>query len=292
MLPIVRESAWRCVTAQVSALAVLGAIGCGGGAPAQLAPVNAPKGSMRLDHSRPAFFRGNEHFRASVALLGIPAGELDASISESCDGSGRAIAAVMLATMRTSGVVRLLVRRDGSVSTRLDPTTASPVEQTMEVHDGGPVRRYRLKFSPGHLHFVFQKGDDAEQRGMRRVPGNDVPFDLQSTVVLLRSWRPEPGTVGHFNVALGRGVYAVEVVYRGATNLTLDDKARRAVWLEGLARELPRPGHALGEPRHMRMWFSDDADRLPLRIAADADYGTAEFTLEEHEKEPGSCARK
>lgn len=245
---------------------------------------------MQLDADRPAFLRGNEHFHASVALLGIPAGDLDATISEICEPNGHAKSAVMLATMRTSGVVRWLIRRDGNVSTRLDPITALPSEQTMEVHDGGPVRRYRLQFAPGSLRFKFQKGDGPEEQGVRQVPGNDVPFDLQSTVVLLRSWRPKPGTVGHFSVALGRAVWQVEVVYRGATTIKIDDRERKAVWLESVARELHLRDP--GEPRRMRIWFSDDDDRVPLRISADADYGSAEFTLEEHEREPGTCTMK
>jgi hypothetical protein len=114
----------------------------------------------------------------------------------------------------------------------------------------------------------------------RQTVGLEPPFDLNSLMIALRSWIVPVGTTVTADAIRSRFLWRTTVTMAGYEEVVTELGPIPAVRLEGESHRLGRDGtidpavHA----RRYRLWISDDADRVPLRVVAFTDYG--EVTME------------
>jgi hypothetical protein len=268
----------------VPALATLVACGCSSGSTVKLPAAKAPVELIRPDASNRAFL-SSERVTADFSVSGIDAGILDIRIEPTCNAGHEVLD--FTTAMRTTGVVRFFARRDGEATTRLNRTSGEPEKTSIWVDDGSERRRYEIRYRPGRFGYSYARPGRPMKRGNARVPGGVSAHDMQSAMLLLRSWRPEEDTRGFFFVVLGYRLWRADVVYRGIEVIEVGGVKRRSVRVEGVAHKLKKK--AEDKPRSFALWF-DEASRVPLKVVGEARFGTVEFELTAHEVSDGSTA--
>jgi hypothetical protein len=107
-------------------------------------------------------------------------------------------------------------------------------------------------------------------------------------MVLLRAWRPRLNETAYFHVVLGRRLWRVDVVSAGPQVIKTNGVARLTHRIDGAGARLWRPSDV--EPRRFSLWLSEDPERVPLRMVADASFGEVTMTLTEREVGRSRCA--
>ncbi|MCA9674909.1 MAG: DUF3108 domain-containing protein [Kofleriaceae bacterium] len=120
----------------------------------------------------------------------------------------------------------------------------------------------------------------------------DAPlFDMNSFLMVLRTWDPPEGTTATADIVRSRYVWRTQVTLAGYEDVVTELGTLPAVHLEGVSRRVRRdgtldPGVAA---RPYSLWISDDADRVPLVMVAHTDYGDVKMEIVEYR--PGSVPR-
>ena len=102
----------------------------------------------------------------------------------------------------------------------------------------------------------------------------------------LRGWRAAPGTRRTVFVVGGRRLWRIDVTYAGQDTIGSAIGNRRAIRLSG-ASYRARPDFSPETPRPTRtftVWLSDDADRVPLKVAAKTELGDVVMNLTEYNR--------
>lgn len=219
----------------------------------------------------------SERMLARFDLLGITAGTLESLSARDCP---QADGAIQLSTsLRTSGLVRLVRSVEAEARTLVEPAGASPSKSMLAVVDGGSETSYNIDFAPGSFHYVYKKAAADTREETTEVPDNVQAHDLQSAILLLRSWRPKVGDRGHFYVVSGRFLLRADMTFHGMDVVVVNGAPRPAVRVDGEAVRVSRDPDAAREKRKFQIWLSDDARHVPVRISAESKFGPIVFDL-------------
>lgn len=225
-----------------------------------------------------------EQLTAQVDLLGILLGSIDSRIC-SDEGSGK----VRLSTTMQSGPLVSLVKRIKSeAQTDLDATKLLPTESEYGFRDGKFLRHYKVRHLPGVFEHSYDNGGRRRRIGRQRVPEGAFPHDLHSAVVAIRNWRPRLGDKGTLYIVLGRRLWRVDLVARGAEVITIDKQPRVAFRVDGHAARLALPELPPIE-RDFGLWLSEGSERIPLRLVADSKLGEITILLRNRRTNADVC---
>jgi uncharacterized protein DUF3108 len=261
-----------CGRAVVAALGVLGALGASACGQAGLVEPEVPARASRLlaPASRPA---KSEVLRASVEAFGLEIATLESS-SCSTPGGG----ATIETEVDAAPLVRVIRRTSGEAKTELTSAGSAPTTSDYTFRDGDVVRHYQVDYRTGGYAYVYDNGGVQRRTGVNEVPDGAEPHDMHSSLLLLRAWRPRLEEKAYFYVVLGRRPWRVDVTSRGPEMIKLGEDPRLTNRIEGVAVRLgegPEPATS----KRFTLWLSEDADRVPLRMVADASFGSVTMTL-------------
>jgi hypothetical protein len=256
-------------------LALLFAIGCSSAA---ASPPETPTASTETSLSKPGSFEpylfGRERLTGQAVILGIPAADATISIDGDCQAASGPV--TILTSVRATGLFALLARSWLTMDTTLSPTLGLPDSGHTEIEIGKKHRKYTVAYGPGLYRYEYLRSDGPPINEAVPLPPGARAHDLHTAVLLLRSWRPLPGTKGEFLAVLGRRLWQVDLVFQGPDVAVMNDGPRPAVLIEGLARKLD--GNPRERPeRRFRVWVSDDVDRVPLRAVAESEFGNVQI---------------
>jgi len=212
-----------------------------------------------------------ERLQADVVLFGLPLGHLESSLCPGGDST------TIETHVEPAALVNALHRSGGDARTELAPLSPFPRWSDYNIQDGDLLRHYRVDHREGGFDYLYDNGGEATRTGQGSVPEGAFPHDLQSALVLLRAWRPRLGEVGYFYVVLGRRLWRTEVTYAGPQVLKTESVPRLTQRLDGVSVRLWQPSGV--EPRRFSLWLTEDPERLPLRMVADASFGQVTLTL-------------
>jgi hypothetical protein len=185
----------------------------------------------------------------------------------------------------SSGIAATLQRATMEMDTVLSADELRPVTDWADADVGGKLRRYDVRFGTDSYDYQYHRSSGPPVRERVRLPeGEGLLHDLHTGVLLLRTWRPRPGTVGHFAAVLGRHLWLTDVVFRGPDVVLQEDGPFPAVRLEGVTRKQHRDP-AQRETRHFELWFSDDPDRIPLRAKTESAFGDIWLEMTEYRRD-------
>jgi hypothetical protein len=194
----------------------------------------------------------------------------------------------MATRVKPSSLVKLVRRTGGSARTELAPESQAARTSEYEMNEGDLVRHYELEHHPGGFEYSYDNGGAARRNGRGTVPEGADPHDLQSAMLLLRSWRPRLGEEAHFYVVLGRRLWRVDVAAKGPEMIAPDGVPRLSHRIDGVAVRLWHSAEV--QPRHFSLWLSDEPARVPLRMVADASFGHVTMTLTSRSAPAGACS--
>jgi hypothetical protein len=189
--------------------------------------------------------------RAIVVQSGVQAGRMLSMVK---DVSDQFTSWIDVATGRP-----LLFRGEERAS------SSDPSKETVE------VRFHEL--ADGAVPVSVQRGAEPIKNETQTVGGG--LHDLNSFLVLMRSWDAAPGAQATVDVMRSRFAWRTQVAVGGYETVVTELGDMPCVRLDGVSRRLARGGglDAGSATRQYSMWISDDADRVPVLLVAHSDYG-------------------
>jgi hypothetical protein len=258
-------------------LALLAAVAC-----THDARLEVPQPNVRAQPIALSSAPGAAHpelLQADIALLGLPIAHLESSV---CPGRDFTTIATRV---EPAALINALHRSGGDARSEL--TGLAALRSDVHIQDGGLLRHYQTEHRAGSFDYQYDNGGEARRTGHGAVPEAAFPHDLQSALLLLRGWRPRLGETGFFYVVLGRRLWRTEVTYAGPQVLRTSGTPRLTHRLDGVSMRLWQPSEI--EPRRFSLWLSEDAERVPLRMVADASFGEVTLTLTGRRQSDVSC---
>lgn len=184
-------------------------------------------------------------------------------------------------------VVKVVRRTSGDARTEFDPETAGPTSSDYNLRDGDLLRHYRVEHEDGSFAYAYDNGGPGSRRGRDRVPEGAPAHDLHSAMLLLRSWRPRLGEAAYFYVVLGRRLWRVDVTAAGPEVIKTNGVPQLTHRIDGVGIRLWRPEKAAR--RSFSLWLLEGAERVPVRMVADASFGEVTMTLKERDVRGSRC---
>jgi len=271
-----------------SALVALVVAGCGGGHPAMpdtLVASTDPAVPVAGDPvARPPLATVGERMSYQVSLHGVALAELVIDVT-GLAAVGARDALVVEARVDTRSLASLVRPVHDRFTTWLDVGTGRPLQfhaQEGAAQDEHVLEETEARFAPGQFPVQLLRGDDAGLVETQVVRGE--PFDFAAFLIFLRSWEAPVGSELVSDIMRSRFMWRVRVVVGARGNLVTALGELPVVRFEGEGVRTLRDGAVdpTSDKRRFTIWISDDADRVPVKLAAHTDYGDVLLELADY----------
>ncbi|TMQ05543.1 MAG: DUF3108 domain-containing protein [Deltaproteobacteria bacterium] len=276
-------------------MAAIGGLLCGVGsgcAGVEATPLPAdPLSASRPPAATPEVgLNPGETMAFEVRLAGIVAGEAQLAVGELGDYQGHR-AVVVKSRAATAGAAALVKHIVDEATTVIDMATGRPLALETRVEQGNSITTATAQFTDNVADITYQRSDEKAPHRMRldfgraAVPGITV-HDAHSAMAQLRGWRATPGTTRTVFVVGGRRLWRIDVTYAGQDTVGSVLGNRRAIRFNGASFRARRDfSPETAQPsRTFTVWLSDDADRVPLKVAARTELGDLVMELSEYSR--------
>jgi hypothetical protein len=227
-----------------------------------------------------------ESMSYEIHLAGVLAGEAQLAVGEVGLVDGKR-AVVVHSRAATAGAVALIKKVVDEATTWIDVDTGRPIKLDTVIEMGDDKRvTAKATFEGTIADVVFKRSTETNEHRLRIDFGLQALHDTHSAMAHLRGWRATPGTSRSVFVVGGKRLWRVDMTYVGSETIGSALGNRKAVVLEGrslrarrnLTLESNRPS------RSFRVWLSDDADRVPLKVAAQTELGEIVMKLVDYQR--------
>lgn len=265
-------------------------VGCGG-APARMPETlvasrdaAAPPPSDEPAAASPIAAVG-EQMTYQVSLHGVSLAELAIDVTGIVP-IGNAAALVVEARVDTQALASLVSSVHDRFTTWIDVLTGRPLQ--FHAREAATVGASALEetiaqFAPGQYPVRLVVGSAAAGTEETQVV-RGTPFDFAAFLIFLRGWEAPAGSELTVDIMRSRFVWRVRIVVgkRGNLDTALGDLP--VVRFEGEGVRLMRDGTVdpTSDRRRFTIWISDDADRVPVKLAAHTDYGDVLLELTDY----------
>jgi hypothetical protein len=258
---------------------IVGLVGCAGAdaATAPQAPAVAPTQPSELG------FHPGETMAFEVQLAGVLVGEAQLAVGEIGAVADRRVVLVR-SRAATAGAAALVRNIVDEATTTIDAETGAPITVETNVEMGPKKTVASATFLPSHAVVKFQRMEDKQPHVFNVAYRGHTLHDAHSAMAQLRGWKAAPGTVRTVYVIGGRRLWRVDVKYVGEETIGSAMGNRRAVVYEGVSFRAKRDlvTETTKPSRTFRIWLSDDADRVPLKVVANTELGEVVMALTEY----------
>lgn len=217
-----------------------------------------------------------------VHLASVLVGEAQLAVGEIGIVDGRE-AVVVRSRASTAGAAALVRQISDESTTTLDVATRRPRSYEGRVVQG-PKRIVAGATFTGDLVKVHYQRNDGPVINLTIHAKGQSLHDAHSAMAQLRGWRATPGTTRQVWVVGGRRVWRVDVRYVGEETIGTAMGNRAAVVFEGSSYRARRDLTVESDKpsRTFRVWLSDDADRVPLKVVAKTELGDIAMNLTDY----------
>lgn len=266
-----------------------GLAGCAGAEANALPPAPAPRPA-----SAPVEVGLNpgEAMAFEVRLAGLVAGEAQLAVGALGTYEGHR-AVVVKSRAATAGAAAMIRHIVDEATTVIDLDTGRPLALDTVVEQGDNRTTASAKFTDNVADITYVRSDEHEPHHLRVSFGRGAAagaglqiHDAHSAMAQLRGWRAAPGTRRTVFVVGGRRLWRIDVTYAGQDTIGSAIGNRRAIRYTGESYRA-RPDFSPETPRPTRtftVWLSDDADRVPLKVAAKTELGDVVMSLTEYSR--------
>jgi hypothetical protein len=262
---------------------------CGGGARPP-AGVPAPSVAAAPSAQDGVGLTPGESMAFEVKLAGVLAGEAQLAVGALGAYEGRP-AVVVKSRAATAGAAALLRHVVDEATTVIDFQTGRPLALETNVEQGDRKTTATARFTDNVADITYRRSEEARPRTMRidyarGAIGAVMVHDAHSAMAQLRGWRAATGTRRSVYVVGGRRVWRVDVTAAGEDTIGSAEGNRRAVKFTGASFRVKRDFtlETATPTRTFTVWLSDDADRVPLRVAASTELGDIVMELTAYDR--------
>jgi hypothetical protein len=227
------------------------------------------------EEAKPQPFAPGETLTYDVTWTIFPAGQVTATLARVEGGSPETYEVITSA--RSQGFVSLLYDVQNEFRSLFDPQTTCSKQIVKKISEGRRHRDTRIVFDAARKLAILDESDPTKPEVPRKHTENDIPSCVTDVITAFYFVRHQPLRVGEqirLPINDGAKTYQVSVEIQAREQIQTPLGTRPAFRVEpkvfgGL---YPRKGRML-------IWFSDDEQRLPLRIKAAIAVGTITATL-------------
>jgi len=206
------------------------------------------------------------------------AGSIEISGQDEASG-GKDLIRVTVDT-RSRGFVRGVYEFDNKAEAVIE----KPTSRLLSVHERGadPKRATDSDFVIDYEKRVATYTDRVRTERTREIPlpeGSD-PIDLISALMQTRDWNLKPGEKRNLVVQFTRDLYAITIKAEGYETVTTPLGKYKTLVLVPVMEKNPKGLFARGG--QIKVWISQDQDRLPVKMQLQLKFGNATLNLTEH----------
>ncbi|MBZ5515042.1 MAG: DUF3108 domain-containing protein [Acidobacteriia bacterium] len=238
------------------------------------------------DSAPPLPFSPGETLTYDVTWSIFPAGEVTATLKRAEGRSPESYEVVTRA--QSQGFVSLLYKVENEFHSVFDPRTLCSQEIHKKVNEGWRHKDTRIVFNNARQVAVLDEVDLSKSDAPRKHAENEIPPCVTDIVTAFYYVRRQPLHVGEqvqLPINDGAKTYDVTVEVQAREQIQTPLGTRFAFRVE------PKVFGGLYKRKgRMLIWFSDDGQRLPLRIKASMTLGTITGTLKSISPSPASNA--
>lgn len=131
----------------------------------------------------------------------------------------------------------------------------------------------------GKFPVSLARPDAPEKIEQQTIVG--VPTDLLTLLMTLRAWDGKTGEKRAYDAVRNRYVWRTQLTLAARENVVTELGEFPTVRFDAASRRINRDGSfdvSIG-PRKYSVWISDDADRVPVKLVAQSDYGDIEMAI-------------
>jgi hypothetical protein len=224
-----------------------------------------------------------ESMAFEVQLAGVLVGEAQLAVGDigTIENHHAIVVKSRAATAGAAALVRKIV---DEATTTIDSDTGDPINVETNVEMGDKRTVASAQFMPAFAEVKFQRNEDKVPVTFRVANNGQKLHDAHSAMAQLRGWKGTPGSVRSVFVIGGRRLWRVDVKYVGEETIGTSSGNRHAVVYEGVSFRAKRDMQKESDKpaRTFKVWLSDDADRVPLKVVANTELGEIVMSLTEY----------
>lgn len=226
-----------------------------------------------------------ENMAFEVHLAGVLAGEAQLAVGEIGTIDGRR-AVVVHSRAATAGAAALFKKISDEATTVIDVETGRPISLETLVEQGDKRITASAKFTGNFATVTYQKTGDKEPKAAILNFGTTTVHDAHTAMAALRGWKGQKGQTRTVFVVGGRRLWRVDVTYAGEETIGSALGNRRAIVFDGRSYRARNNMTIEGDKpqRTFKVWLSDDADRVPLKVTAATELGDIVMDLIEYNR--------
>jgi Protein of unknown function (DUF3108) len=265
---------------RIASLLLVAVCGCAGAdamgmqAPAAVVP---PANELGL--------RPGESMAFEVQLGGLLVGEAQLAVGEVGIVDGHR-AVVVRSRAATAGAAALIKKISDEATTVIDVETGRPLSLETVVEQSDKRITASAKFTGNTATVTYQRTGDAKPNTSVLSFGTTTVHDAHTAMAQLRGWKGTKGQTRTVFVVGGRRLWRVDVTYAGEETIGGSLGNRRTIVFDGksyrarnnMTIESDKPS------RTFKVWLSDDADRVPIKVTASTELGEIAMDLVEYNR--------
>jgi hypothetical protein len=238
------------------------------------APILLPRAGLPALASPP--FAAGERLTYSITWSAFEAGEVTATLQRTANDPHDDFEVVT--TARSHGFVSLLYNLNDEFRSRFNPDTACSEGISKQVAEGRRHKRTDITFDTARKLAILDEHNLAKPSEPPKHAEEAIPACVQDVVSAFYYLRSRPMQVGdRIPVPVNDGSKTRDVIVEVQAREEVDSPVGRRF---AFRVEPTVFGSLYNRKGRMLIWFSDDAQRLPLRIKAVISVGAITGTLE------------
>jgi hypothetical protein len=171
-------------------------------------------------------------------------------------------------------------------TTVIDTKNGKPISLITEVNQDKKSYVASATFTETGAKVLYKRPEEPEAKPLTFDFHGQPVHDAHTAMAELRLWRPAAKETRVVWIIGGRRLWRIDLTYVGTETIGTDLGNRKSSKLTGigyrakndLSIDSSRP------PRTFTVWLSDDADRVPLRVAASTELGDVEIILTDYNR--------
>ena len=270
-----------------ASLALLVAVGCGGAPPPAQPEWTKP---VATDGAQPPFAAPGERVRYRVSAYNVELASMQLAVGDVTELEGKK-AIVIQATAQSEGLAARVKPVTLELTSWLDVANGQPLLfRAVETagKDDATVEQVDARFTQLANKLlpiaVSHPSTPTEPEKLEQQVITNEPHELLGTLFLLRTWDDKPGTTRTFDTVRSKFMWRLQATIIGREVIPTELGELPALKIEAVNRRLMRDGSLDKgtEARTFTVWISDDADRVPLRMVAESDYGNVTLDIADY----------
>jgi hypothetical protein len=215
-----------------------------------------------------------EAFTWKVTFKGFEGGRARLAVGQPGEVDGANVIVVQ-AQAESSGLFAAVKQVHDDAASWIDVATGAPRRSESESNlDGKQVVVHTAwRHDLGRAEQTIWKRDRKREK-IVRLPAGGV-HDPMSSLLVIRGWDAGEGSRGVFFTLGGTRLWRTELTVRGRETVASVVGERPCLRIDGVSTRMMSTAREdrKQKPRTFTVWLTDDAERIPVRIAAHTEYG-------------------